>query len=145
MRRTSAAIALLGLAACAGSGTAAHSDLPTAAYGSTPPSAARGDVARGREVVTGRDGNCLLCHAIPETGARFSGNLGPVLSGIGARATPDELRQRLMDPQRFNPQSIMPAYARIDGLTQVGKAWQGKPILSPQQIEDTVAFLATLR
>ena len=106
---------------------------------------AAGDAVRGREVVMGRDGNCLLCHAIPETGARFMGNLGPTLSGIGARLDVAQLRLRLVDPQRANPDSIMPAYARIDGLTQVTQAWRGKPILTAQQIDDTVAFLATLR
>ena len=110
-----------------------------------PLTADRDNVARGREVVTGRDGNCLLCHAIPETGGRFMGNLGPSLNGIGARLNEAQLRLRLVDPQRLNPGSIMPAYARTAGLTQVGKAWRGKPILSAQQIEDVVAFLATLR
>ena len=93
----------------------------------------------------GRDGNCLLCHAIPETGARFMGDLGPPLSGVGRRLNDAQLRLRLVDPQRLNPDSIMPAYARTEGLTQVGKAWLGKPILTAQQIEDTVAYLATLR
>ena len=93
----------------------------------------------------GRDGNCLLCHAIAETGARFMGDLGPPLSGVGARLNGAQLRLRLVDPQRLNPDSIMPAYARTEGLTQVGKAWRGKPILTPQQIEDTVAFLGTLQ
>jgi sulfur-oxidizing protein SoxX len=39
----------------------------------------------------------------------------------------------------------MPSYYRIDHLTRVGQAWQGKPVLTAQQIEDVVAFLATLR
>ena len=115
----------------------------------TPPPILTADSARGREIVMGRDGNCLLCHAVPETGARFMGNLGPSLTGIGARLDPAQLRLRLVDPQRFNPDSIMPAYARIEArteaLTHVGQAWRGKPILTEQQIEDTVAFLATLR
>ena len=93
----------------------------------------------------GRDANCLLCHAISETGARFMGDLGPALSGVGARLTSAQLRERLIDPQRFNPDSIMPAYARTAQLTQVGKAWRGKPILNAQQIEDAVAYLLTLR
>ncbi len=111
----------------------------------TAPPILTADFARGREIVMGRDGNCLLCHAVPETGARFMGNLGPALTGIGVRLDRAQLRLHLVDPQRFSPDSIMPAYARTAALTQVGQAWRGKPILSEQQIEDTVAFLATLR
>jgi len=33
----------------------------------------------------------------------------------------------------------------VEGLNRVGQAWQGRPALSAQQIEDVVAFLATLR
>jgi sulfur-oxidizing protein SoxX len=103
------------------------------------------DPARGREIVMGRDGNCLLCHALPETGARFMGNLAPSLSGVGARLTPGELRLRLVDSMRLNRDTIMPSYYRVDGLSQVAQAFRGKPILSAQQIEDTIAYLATLR
>ena len=110
-----------------------------------PLAADPGNVARGREIVTGRDGNCVLCHVIPATGATFMGNLGPTLAGVGARLNEAQLRRQLIDPQRLNPDSIMPAYARTDGFTQVGKSWRDKPILATQQIEDTVAFLATLR
>ena len=39
----------------------------------------------------------------------------------------------------------MPSYNAVDGLNRVGPAWQGKPVLTAQQIEDVVAFLATLR
>ena len=39
----------------------------------------------------------------------------------------------------------MPSYNAVDGLTRVGQAWRGKPVLTGQQIEDVVAFLATLR
>ncbi len=102
-------------------------------------------VRRGREIVMGRDANCLLCHKISATGARFMGNLGPSLDGVGAKFNAAQLRERLMAPERFNPDSIMPAYARTDGLTQVAAAWRGKPMLTPQQIDDTVAFLGSLR
>jgi L-cysteine S-thiosulfotransferase len=56
-----------------------------------------------------------------------------------------QLRLRLVDATRLNPDTIMPPYYRVDGLTRVGDAWRGKPILSAQQIEDVVAFLSTLR
>jgi sulfur-oxidizing protein SoxX len=39
----------------------------------------------------------------------------------------------------------MPSYYRVDGLTRVAPAWRGKPILTAEQIEDIVAYLATLR
>jgi sulfur-oxidizing protein SoxX len=39
----------------------------------------------------------------------------------------------------------MPAYYRVKGLTRVGLAWRGKPILTAEQIEDVLAFLMTLR
>src|SRR5690606_25559510 len=93
------------------------------------------DPARGREVLMGRDGNCLLCHAVPETGARFMGNLGPSLSGVGARLNAGQLRLRLVDAMRLNPDTIMPPYYRVDELNRVAEAYRGKPILTAQQIE----------
>jgi sulfur-oxidizing protein SoxX len=39
----------------------------------------------------------------------------------------------------------MPSYHRIEGLQRVGPAWQGKPVLTAQQVEDVIAFLRTLR
>lgn len=93
----------------------------------------------------GRDGNCLLCHAIPETGARFMGNLGPPLSGVGARLNAGQLRLRLVDSMRLNPETIMPSYYRTAGYNQVAAAWRDKPVLSEQQIEDVVQYLLTLR
>ena len=109
------------------------------------PDVVAGDAARGREIVMGRDGNCLLCHTIPATGARFMGSLGPSLEGVGARFDAAQLRLRLTDPQRFNADSIMPAYARTGGLSQVAEVWRGKPILSEQQIDDVVAYLGLMR
>ena len=95
--------------------------------------------------MSGRDANCLLCHAAPETGARFMGNLAPPLSGIGGKLSAGQLRLRVVDQPRLNRESIMPAYYRIDGLTRVDPAYRGKPVLAAQQIEDIVAYLLTLK
>jgi sulfur-oxidizing protein SoxX len=105
-----------------------------------------GDPARGRAIVTDRRvGLCLLCHAGPFPEERSQGTLAPDLAGAGARWSEGQLRLRLVDSRRLNPGSIMPAYYRTDGLTRVGLAWRDRPVLTAQEIEDVVAFLATLR
>jgi sulfur-oxidizing protein SoxX len=106
---------------------------------------APGDAARGREVVISRDSNCILCHAVPGSGVRAMGNLGPPLAGVGARFTEGQLRLRIVDSLRLNPDSIMPAYYRVEGLNRVARELRGKPVLTAQQVEDTVAYLKTLR
>lgn len=106
---------------------------------------APGDSARGRVVMAGRDANCLLCHAVPESGERFMGNVAPPLSGVGARLSPAQLRLRVVDQSRLNRDTVMPSYYRVDGLTRVAEAYRGKPILTAQQVEDVVAYLQTLR
>ena len=111
-----------------------------------------GDAARGKLIVANRQqGLCVLCHQIPsDVGAPpgpavFQGNLAPSIAGAGSRWSAAQLRLRIVDSRKLNPNSIMPAYHRTDALTRVGTAWQGKPILDAQQIEDVVAFLVTLK
>jgi sulfur-oxidizing protein SoxX len=107
---------------------------------------APGDAARGRSIVTSRQsGLCLLCHRGPFPEERFQGTLAPDLAGAGARWSEGQLRLRIVDARRLNPASLMPAYHRVDGLTRVGSAWQSRPVLTAQEIEDVVAFLHTLR
>ncbi len=104
-----------------------------------------GDPVRGRAIVTKRESTCLLCHSGPFPEERFQGDLSPNLKGTGARWSAGELRLRMVDAARLNPATIMPSFYRVDGLTRVAPNWRGKPILSAEQIEDVVAFLATLR
>jgi sulfur-oxidizing protein SoxX len=104
-----------------------------------------GDTARGRALVPDRTSTCILCHSGPFPEARFQGDLAPSLAGAGARWSQGQLRLRLVDASRLNPATIMPSYYRVDGLDRVGPAWRGKPILSAEQIEDMVAYLASLR
>ena len=104
-----------------------------------------GDAARGRALVLDRATTCVLCHSGPFPETRFQGDLAPDLAGSGNRWTTAQLRLRLVDASHFNGNTIMPSYYRIDGLQRVGRNWSGKPILTAAQIEDIVAYLATLR
>ena len=105
-----------------------------------------GDPVRGREIVVDRRlGACLLCHTGPFPEEKFQGTLAPDLAGAGSRWSEGQLRLRLVDPTRLNPDTIMPAYYRVVGVNRVGPAWRGKPILTAEQIEDVIAFLVTLR
>ncbi|TMH25665.1 MAG: sulfur oxidation c-type cytochrome SoxX [Betaproteobacteria bacterium] len=111
-----------------------------------PLSGAKGDPQRGRAIVANRQvGLCLLCHNGPFPEERFQGDLAPDLRGVGSRLTEGEIRLRLVDPARANPQTIMPAYYKTDGLTRVAPSYRGKPVLSAEQIEDVLAYLVTLK
>lgn len=106
----------------------------------------KGDPTTGRAIVGNRQtGLCLLCHAGPFPEERFQGVIAPDLRGAGRRWNEGQLRLRLVDASRINPNSIMPAYYRVEGLTQVAQQYRDKPILTAQQIEDVVAFLMTLK
>ena len=103
-----------------------------------------GQPERGRSIVVNRDqGGCTLCHEVP--GETRFGNIAPPLAGVGAKLSPGQLRLRVADSTRVNPDTPMPAYYRTEGLRQVAAAYRGKPVLSAQQVEDVVAWLATLK
>jgi len=109
-----------------------------------PLAAEPGDAARGRSVVVNRDqGGCTLCHEVP--GETRFGNVAPPLAGVGAKLSTGQLRLRVADSTRVKPDTPMPAYYRSEGLRRVARAYRGKTILSAQQVEDVVAYLATLK
>jgi sulfur-oxidizing protein SoxX len=105
----------------------------------------KGDPVRGRAIIVDRQkGLCLLCHTGPFPEQRFQGNLAPDLRGVGTRWSEGQLRLRVVDSRRLNPATIMPPYHSTDDLVRLGRNWQGKPVLSAEQVEDVVAFLKTL-
>jgi L-cysteine S-thiosulfotransferase len=111
-----------------------------------PLTGTRGDAARGRTIVSNRQvGLCLICHSGPFPEEKFQGTLAPDLKGAGSRWTEGQLRLRIVDSSRLYPDTVMPSYYRVDGLSRVAPAFAGKPVLTAEQIEDVVAYLVTLR
>ena len=113
-------------------------------------SVAKGDVAlagdpiRGHTLVVSRDGGfCVLCHALP--GEQISGDFGPSLAGVGSRLTPGEIRARVADMSAIVPDAAMPSFHRTEGLERVPPERAGKPVLNDQELEDVVAYLASLK
>jgi L-cysteine S-thiosulfotransferase len=118
----------------------------SAAVSAATPAALTGDAARGAAIAGNRSqGLCVLCHAMPGTPAVLAGTIGPDLSGVGSRLSAQALRARLLEPERFNPQTVMPSYARRSGFERVAASRRDQPLLSEQQIEDVVAWLSSLK
>ena len=107
----------------------------------------KGDPAAGKKLAINRKkGNCLACHVISDLkGQLFHGNIGPSLDHVAGRYSEGELRLRLVNPKKENEDTIMPAFYVADGFTRVKKKFQGKTILSAQEVEDVLAYLMTLK
>ncbi|WP_404383460.1 sulfur oxidation c-type cytochrome SoxX [Caenispirillum salinarum] len=104
-----------------------------------------GDPVNGKVVAVDRKlGNCLSCHKMPVPEEQFHGETGPSLWGVGNRYEPEHLRLRLVDSKVINPETMMPAFYRVEGLHMVKDSFEGEPILTAQQVEDVVAYLVTL-
>jgi L-cysteine S-thiosulfotransferase len=95
---------------------------------------------RGRALLLQRqDTGCILCHQIP--GLPVGGELGPSLHGLAQRSTPAQMRERIADARRFNPQTIMPAYLSTEGLHNVAKPYRRQTVLTPAALDDIVSYL----
>lgn len=104
-----------------------------------------GDAAAGKKTVIHRKkGNCLACHQMPIPEEQFHGEVGPDLAGVASRYTEGEIRARIVDPKLMNPDTIMPAFHKWNGLLRVLDEFKGTTMLSAQEIEDVVAYMMTL-
>ena len=100
---------------------------------------APGDPERGRQLLVSRQkGDCLSCHKLGAMAAvADQGGIGPALDGVGGRFSRPQLRQVVVEPKAYFPDTIMPSYYR----TGNGEA----PILAAAEVEDLVAYLETLK
>jgi sulfur-oxidizing protein SoxX len=107
-----------------------------------------GDAARGAVLMQQRQKSlCVLCHSGPFPEPHLQGNIAPDLTGVGGRLSAGQLRLRIVEMKRLNPESIMPTYyAAANGNDlRVAADWRDKPILNAGEIEDLVAYLRTLQ
>jgi sulfur-oxidizing protein SoxX len=107
-----------------------------------------GDPAEGRKWFLGRKlGNCLACHTIKDLAKEpYHGEVGPPLDGVAGRWSEGELRAIVVNSKEaLSPETIMPGFYRDYGLHRVAEKFQGKTILTAQQVEDVVAYLMTLK
>jgi putative heme-binding domain-containing protein len=75
-----------------------------------------GDAAKGKELVA--SSGCFNCHKIGDTGSR----VGPNLSDIGDRRTPDRLQRSIVAPdEEVLPENRFISVALKDGTTVRGR------------------------
>ena len=109
---------------------------------------APGDPEAGKKWFKDRRlGNCLACHANEDLASEaFHGELGPPLDGVAERYSAGELRAIIINSKAvFGTESIMPSFYRVIDGQRVLKDFQGKTVLSAEQVEDVVAYLMTLK
>ena len=106
-----------------------------------------GDAASGRKLFMNRKkGNCLACHVNSEMAEQtFHGEVGPELDGVANRWGSAELRGILVNSKNMFEGTIMPAFFKDSGYNRILKKFDGKTILSAQEVEDLLAYVMTLR
>lgn len=109
---------------------------------------ADGNAEEGAKTLANRRlGNCLACHQVSVlSDEQFQGDVAPPLDGVADRWSVQELRAIVVDAKKvFSDESMMPGFYSLDVGKNVREDLVGKPILTAQQVEDVVAFLATLK
>jgi len=101
---------------------------------------ALGDPERGRQLLVNRQkSDCLSCHRLGVMAAvADQGGIGPALDGVASRFSKPQLRQVVVEPKAYFPDTIMPSYYRAGASAEV-------PILTAAEVEDLVAYLETLK
>ncbi|MEL7115903.1 MAG: sulfur oxidation c-type cytochrome SoxX [Pseudomonadota bacterium] len=131
-----------------GAAETAPSDVEFNEYGGVSASltGTPGDPANGAKVFANRkQGNCLACHENSDMAdALFHGEVGPTLDGVGSRWEEADLRGILTNSKMMFEGTIMPAFYIDAGYTRASEKFEGKPILTAQQVEDVLAYLKTL-
>jgi len=93
-----------------------------------------------------KQGNCLACHQVSSLAEHpFHGEIGPSLDGVAERYSVGALRLQIVNPKEINPDTIMPAFYKTEGLNRVLKKFKGKSVLTAEQVEDILAYIQTFK
>jgi len=106
-----------------------------------------GDPIRGAAIAASRSqGLCIQCHRFPGVQAHEAATIGPDLTGVASRLDPSTRRERLLHPERFNPETVMPSYARTRHPGhRVASGRQDQALLDAQGVADVLAWMSTLK
>lgn len=107
-----------------------------------------GNAENGRKVFANRKlGNCLACHMNKDLSEQpFHGEVGPPLDGVADRWEEAELRAILIDSKlALSEETIMPSFYRLKNGARTLDKFEGKTILTAEQVEDVLAYLQTLK
>jgi sulfur-oxidizing protein SoxX len=107
-----------------------------------------GDAAAGAKTFKDKSlGNCLACHANKDMAKElFHGNVGPALDGVASRYEVAQLRAIVTNAKAvFGPDTAMPGFYSLEVGKNVDESHVGKTILGAQDVENVVAYLATLK
>jgi len=146
--------AIVAIAACAGAGLAQAAEVAPADVRIEDMAVKEsltgvpGNPEEGAKTLANRSlGNCLACHAVTALSQeQFHGNVAPSLDGAADRWSEEELRAIVVDAkQAFSDETMMPGFYSLNVGINVRKDLVGKTILTAQQVEDVVAYLATLK
>ncbi|MFN3476753.1 MAG: c-type cytochrome [Candidatus Methylomirabilales bacterium] len=93
-----------------------------------------GDLSAGKELIKAK--GCIACHKVNGEGGAPPGAppLGPDLSDIGARKTPEEIRAKILDPNAWRVPGFLPIMPSVFGEQ-----------LKAKEFQDLVAYLASLK
>ena len=91
-----------------------------------------GDADRGRTIfISHWAAQCQRCHAIGGDG----GEAGPNLQDVGGRMSSEKLLESIIHPQG----EVAEGYGPVSSMPEM------KPLLTPLEVRDLVAYLSTLR